>query len=301
MQITLRKEPLPKPEKGAPLGFGVLNTDHIFDVDWEAGKGWGKPRIMPFENFSIHPFNSTLHYALQCFEGMKAYRDPNNHIRTFRPEKNAARMNESMKALCMPTYDEQEFLKCLDELIKIDKDWAPEHPASLYVRPTANSMTNQLGVHEAKKVKLFIAISPSGSYFAKGVKPLKIKVETEGVRAWPGGTGNVKLGANYASSPKFTSKAEKDGFDQIIWMSGKNMAEVGAANFFVLWTNKKGEKELATPKLDGTILPGITRDSVIQLSKEDPKLRVTERLIPIAEVVKASKEKRVIFKNLKSL
>lgn len=271
----------------------MYNTDHMLDVLWSSSTGWGKPKIVPFQNFSIHPFNSTLHYGLECFEGLKSYRDTKGHIRVFRSDRNALRMNDSCRALCFPTFEPQEFLKCMDELLKVDKDWTPEYPACIYVRPTVISMTNQLGVHAAREARLFIALSPSGSYFASGVKPLKIKVETEGCRAWPGGTGNVKLGANYASSPKFTEAAEKLGFDQIIWMNGKNLAEVGAANFFIFLVNKKGERELTTPKLDGTILPGVTRDSVLELAREDKKIKVTERLISIAEVVKASQEKRV--------
>lgn len=265
----------------------------MLDISWTQEKGWDKPKIVPFANFAIHPFNSTLHYALEGFEGLRIYRDAKGHIRTFRADRNAERLNNTSKALCFPTFDVSEFLKCFEELIKIDKDWVPERPSNIYVRPTIISMENRLGVHPPNATKLFVVMSPSGSYFAGGVKPQRLKVETQGVRAWPGGTGNVKVGANYAIGINYVHDAISKGFGQVIWLNGKYISEVGAANVFVHWINKKGEKELVTPKLDGTILPGITRDSVLQLAREDKSLKVQEKLLSISELVKASSEKRV--------
>jgi len=280
---------LPKGE----LGFGQYITDHILEVLWKETTGWGKPRIIPTHDFKLHPFNTSLHYAFEGFEGMKAYRDAEGKIRTFRPEMNAKRLVRTSEEICLPSFEPDEFVKCVDELLRIDEKWVPADPSSLYLRPTVVSMTNKLGVHPPHESMLFVASSPSGPYFKSGLKPTRLKVETIGVRAWPGGTGNVKAGANYTVGIKYVREALKQGFDQVIWLNGKNITEAGACNIFIYWINKKNEKELVTPMLDGTILPGITRDSVLQLGREDKRFVTAEKKISVADLVKAHKEKRV--------
>ena len=281
---------LPKGE----LGFGKYFTDHMLEVLWNAETGWGKPKIVPTHDFSVHPFNSSFHYAFEGFEGMKAYRDDNGKIRTFRPERNAIRLNWTSEEICFPSFDPSEFVKCLDDLIRVDERWVPEPPSTLYIRPTIVSMTNKLGVHPPHDTMLFVASSPSGPYFKSGMKPVKLRIESTGVRAWPGGTGHVKAGANYTVGIKYVKAATEAGFDQVIWLNDKHITEAGACNIYVYWINKKNERELVTPMLDGTILPGITRDSILQLAKEDTRFKTVEKKISVTDLVKASREKRLI-------
>jgi len=277
------------------LGFGKYIADHMLEVRWSMETGWGKPHIVPSHDFAVHPFNSAFHYAFEGFEGMKAYRDANGKIRTFRPEMNAKRLVRTGQEICFPSFEPEEFVKCVDELLRIDEKWVPEAPSSLYLRPTIVSMTNKLGVHPPHETMLFVASSPSGPYFKSGLKPVKLKVEGTGVRAWPGGTGHVKAGANYTMGIKYVKSALDAGYDQVIWLNGKNITEAGACNIFVYWINKNNEKELVTPMLDGTILPGITRDSVLQMGKEDKRFITCEKKISVTDLVKAHKEKRVNF------
>eukprot|EP00826_Nyctotherus_ovalis_P035392 TRINITY_DN3039_c0_g1_i2.p1 TRINITY_DN3039_c0_g1~~TRINITY_DN3039_c0_g1_i2.p1 ORF type:complete len:290 (-),score=91.89 TRINITY_DN3039_c0_g1_i2:232-1101(-) len=262
-------------------------------MEWSADAGWARPRIVPFHEFDIHPFNSTLHYAFEGFEGMKAYRDPNGKIRTFRPEKNAARLNETSKRICFPTFDPNEFVKCLDEFLRIEEPWVPEEPSTLYIRPTIMSLTDVLGVHPPNKTMLFVTASPSEIYFKNGLNPIKVKIETEATRAWPGGTGDVKVGANYIMGITQTKAAAKEGIDQLVWLNKDRITEAGACNLYVYWINKDNQKELVTPMLDGTLLPGITRQSILDLTKDDKRFTSCEKKVTVKELVKAHKEKRV--------
>ena len=265
----------------------------MLEVYWSEKKGWDAPQIVPTHNFGLHPFNSTLHYSFEGFEGLKAYRDAQGRIRTFRPDMNAKRLNRTSQELCFPTFDQEEFVKCLDELLKVDARWVPDTPASLYIRPTIISMTNKLGVHPPAETCLFIATAPSGSYFKTGVKPIRLKVETEGARAWPGGTGFVKAGANYAIGINYVHKAIAEGYDQVLWLNGGNITEVGAMNVCMLWKNKEGVTEVVTPMLDGTILPGVTRDSILTIVREEGKYPANEKKIHVNELVEAGREGRV--------
>lgn len=262
-------------------------------MEWSAESGWERPRIVPFHDFDVHPFNSTLHYAFEGFEGMKAYRDSNNKIRTFRPEKNAARLNETSRRICFPTFDPNEFVKCLDEFLRIEESWVPQEPSTLYIRPTIMSFTNVLGVSPPNKTMLFVTASPSEVYFKNSLSPIKLKIETEATRAWPGGTGDIKVGANYIMGITQTKAAAKEGIDQLVWLNKDRITEAGACNLYVYWMNKDNHKELVTPMLDGTLLPGITRQSVLDLTKDDPRFTTCEKKVTVRELVKAHKEKRV--------
>ncbi len=266
----------------------------MLEAFWNEDTGWAKPKIVPTHDFPVHPFNSTFHYAFEGFEGMKAYRDADNKIRTFRPDMNAKRLNRTSAELCFPNFDPEEFVKCVDELLRVDERWIPQPPSTLYIRPTIVSMTNKLGVHPPHETLLYVTSSPSGPYFKSGFKPTHMKVESQGVRAWPGGTGHVKVGANYCQGIKYVKSAFAAGYDQVVWLNGKTIAEAGACNIFIYWVNKQGQKELVTPMLDGTILPGITRDSILQLAREDKSFITSEKKIPINDLVKAHKEGRLL-------
>lgn len=301
-RLVVEKTTKPNPKvPNAELTFGHTFTDHMLEIDWEEGKGWKAPRIYPFQNLSISPASPSLHYGIQCFEGMKAYKDDAGRIRLFRPNKNMERMNRSMTRLSMPPIDENDgFLECIKELIKIDESWIPTGEGySLYIRPTAIGTSPFLGVHASEHVKLFVVLSPVGPYYRSGFKPVKLFADTTNVRAWPGGVGNAKVGGNYAPTIQPTQKAAKElGVSQILWLFGKDhqIAEVGAMNiFFVLRDAKTNEVELVTPTLaGGDILPGVTRDSIVEIAKTWKHLKVSERVITMGEVATAAKEGRLL-------
>lgn len=291
------KEKLPFSE----LVFGRSFTDHMLEIDWEEGKGWRAPRIIPFQNLSLSPAATGLHYGLQCFEGMKAYKDKDGQVRLFRPDKNMARMNHSMTRLSMPPItDSDGLLECLKELVRLDQSWIPEKEGySLYIRPTAIGSSPFLGVHASEHVKVFVILSPVGPYYKSGFKPVRLYADTKNVRAWPGGVGNAKVGGNYAPTIQPTQQAVKEhGVSQILWLFGPDhqVAEVGAMNiFFVIKNAKTGEKELITPTLSGgDILPGVTRDSILEIAKTWKDVKVSERIITMGEIVTASKEGRLL-------
>lgn len=277
------------------LVFGREFTDHMLQVEWDQKEGWKTPKITKYENISISPAASSLHYALQCFEGMKAYIDEAGKIRLFRPEENMKRLNNSAARIRLPTFDEAAFLKCLKEFVKVDKEWIPRGKGySLYLRPTLISTQNTLGVGPASTALLFVIASPVGPYYPQGFKPVRLLADDVNVRAWPGGTGAFKLGANYAGGIQPQTEAAAKGFSQILWLFGDQVTEVGTMNMFVLWKTKEGKQELITPPLDGTILPGITRDSILQLCKKWGEFEVSERKFTIHELMEASKEGRLL-------
>jgi branched-chain amino acid aminotransferase len=301
-RLIVQKSTNPKQKVAfSELVFGRTFTDHMLEVDWEEGKGWRAPRIIPYQNLSLSPASTGLHYGLQCFEGMKAYKDKDGQIRMFRPDKNMTRMNHSMTRLSMPSItDSDGFLECMKELIRLDESWIPEKEGySLYIRPTAIGNSPFLGVHASEQVKVYVILSPVGPYYKSGFKPVRLYADTKNVRAWPGGIGNAKVGGNYAPTIHPTQQAAKDhGVSQILWLFGNNhqVAEVGAMNiFFVIKDAVTGEKELVTPTLaGGDILPGVTRDSIIEIAKTWDDIKVSERVINMGEVVQANKEGRLL-------
>lgn len=277
------------------LVFGREFTDHMLEIEWDQKEGWKTPKIAKYQNISISPAASSLHYALQCFEGMKAYVDESGKVRMFRPEENMKRLNNSAARLRLPTFDESAFLKCVKEFVKVDKEWIPKGKGySLYLRPTLISTQNTLGVGPAATALLFVIASPVGPYYPSGFKPVRLLADELNVRAWPGGTGAFKLGANYAGGIQPQTEAAAKGFSQILWLFGDQVTEVGTMNMFVLWKTKEGKQELVTPPLDGTILPGITRDSILELCKKWGEFEVAERKFTIQEMMEASKEGRLM-------
>ena len=297
--LSITKTDTPKPlvpkEK---LTFGSTYSDHMLEVDWNDVDGWGNPYIRKYQDMLISPAASSLHYALQCFEGMKAYKDKHGNLRLFRPDCNMQRLNDSMARLYMPSFDGEEWIKCIKELVKLDSKWVPEGEGfSMYLRPTAISTYPYLGVGPTKMVKLFVITCPVGPYYPEGFKPVKLYADTDNVRAWPGGVGNTKLGGNYGPTIAPQMKALEKGYSQVLWLHGKDheVTEVGAMNLFFYIVNDAGEKELVTaPLTRGDILPGVTRRSILELAKSWNVCKVSERYLKMADVVKMAKEGRVL-------
>jgi branched-chain amino acid aminotransferase len=265
------------------LPFGKIFTDHMFIMKYECGKGWHSPKIVPFSNIEIHPGAIVLHYSQTVFEGMKAYYGIDGKIRVFRPWDHIARLNRSAERMCIPQVDPELVFKAIKTLVLVDKNWIPKKKgAALYIRPFIFATEGSLGVKPSHEYLFMIILSPVGAYYEEGFNPVKIYVTKEYVRAFPGGTGDIKAGGNYASGLKAQELAKKRGYTQILWLDGiekKYIEEVGTMNIFFYFEN-----ELTTPALNGSILPGITRDSVLKLA---PKLGITatERRISIQEVI----------------
>jgi len=269
----------------------------MFEVEWTEGKGWDTPTIVPFHNFSIHPAAKVLHYAPELFEGLKAYRGVDGKIRMFRPDMNMKRMLTSAERASLPAFDGAELIKCMKKLIEIDREWVPHSTtSSLYIRPTFIGTDPSLGVLASKQALLYVIVGPVGPYYATGVKPVSLLADPKYVRSWPGGSGDKKMGSNYAPTVRIQKMAEAKGLQQVLWLFGDDhqLTEVGAMNIFVYLINDKGEKELVTPPLNGLILPGITRYSLLDLARSWKEFKVTERTITMNEVVKASQDKRLI-------
>lgn len=258
---------LPAPET---LTFGQTKTDHMLVVNYDPIHGWSAPEIKPYAPLEIDPMSSCLHYATTIFEGMKAYIGPNGEARLFRPDLNMARLARSAERVALPPFDQDELLTLIKRLIQVESRWIPNLPGySLYIRPTIIGTRDALGVAASDASCIYVIVSPTGPYFKNGTKGIPLLAVGESVRAWPGGTGGHKLGVNYAPGFLPQRHALTKGYEQILWLLGKEekVTEVGAMNFFVA---AKGEKEneikLITPPLDGTILPGLTRASTLALA-----------------------------------
>ena len=268
--------------KESELGFGHYFTNHMFVMDYEAGRGWFNPRIVPFANISLHPASTVLHYGSEIFEGLKAYRTKNGDVQLFRPIENMKRLNSSAERLCLPAIPEEDNLQILKTFVELEKDWVPHSEgASLYLRPFMFGDDPFLGVHGVNHAVYMIIASPSGSYYKEGINPVGIMIESDDVRAVRGGTGYAKCGGNYAASNRAGDKAEKKGYSQVLWLDGverKYIDEVGAMNVMF-----KVNGEIITPALTGSILPGITRKSCIEVLR-DKGYKVTERLFSIDEL-----------------
>ncbi|SMC97537.1 branched-chain amino acid aminotransferase [Sporomusa malonica] len=288
--VTLadKRGTLPSDDK---LGFGKIFTDHMFVLDYESGRGWYNARIVPYGDFDISPAAMVLHYGQAIFEGMKAFCTEDNRVTMYRPVDHLNRFNNSADILSIPQMDVKLLHAGLKKLIEIDKEWVPKSlGTSLYIRPFVISVDPFVGVKVADQYKLFIILSPVGAYYASGFKPVKIKVEENYVRAVKGGLGEAKTPANYAASLKASEEAKKEGFTQVLWLDAleqKYVEEVGTMNIFF-----KIDDEIITPELNGSILNGITRRSVIQVAK-DWGMKVSERRISIDEVFAAHAEGRL--------
>ncbi|NCC69566.1 MAG: branched-chain amino acid aminotransferase, partial [Clostridia bacterium] len=267
------------------IPFGTYFSDHMFLMNYDEGRGWYDPRVVPFANFELSPAAVVFHYAQEIFEGMKAYRSPKGEVLLFRPSENARRLNSSADRICIPQVPEDIFLEGLKALVELDKDWVPGLPdTSLYIRPFIIATSPHLGVHASESYLFAIITCPVGSYYPEGLNPIRIMIENNDVRAVRGGTGYTKCGGNYAASIRAGERAEKQGYSQVLWLDGveqKYIEEVGAMNiFFVI------DGEVVTPALNGSILPGVTRDSVLALARHWG-IKASERRIGIDEVMAA--------------
>lgn len=285
IKVELTKQPKAKPTDETKLGFGSIFTDHMFIMNYDEGQGWHDARIVPYGPIELDPSAMCLHYGQTVFEGMKAYRAKDGRVLLFRPEKNMARLNVSNERLCIPKIDEAFALKCIEKLVSVEKDWIPTaEGTSLYIRPFIFATDAHVGVHSGKHLMFMVICSPVGAYYPEGLNPVKIYVESKYVRAVRGGMGYAKTGGNYAASLKAQDEAEEQKYTQVLWLDGverKYVEEVGTMNvFFVI-----GD-EVVTPALQGSILPGVTRMSAIEILKSWG-LNVSERPIEIQEIYDA--------------
>jgi branched-chain amino acid aminotransferase len=274
-----------KPAPGSALGFGKILTDHMFVMDYDEGKGWHQPRIEPYHPFSLDPATLVLHYGQEVFEGMKAYHWQNGEICLFRPRMNYERLNRSARRLCMPEINVDDVLEATRQLVRTEKEWVPsEVGTSLYIRPNMIATEVALGVHVSTTFIFYIIVGPVGAYYPQGFNPTDIYVSEKYTRAAVGGLGEAKTLANYAASLLAQKEAHDLGYTQVLWLDAVErtyIEEVGTSNIFFLIGN-----ELMTPSLTGTILAGITRDSVIHLAR-DWGVKVSERRIRLEEVLSA--------------
>lgn len=292
LEITIQKNPQPKEKPcSTDLGFGQIFTDHMFMMDYTKEKGWHDARIVPFGPLMLHPSCTALHYGSEIFEGLKAYRTPEGKVQMFRPIENVRRMNRSAQRLCLPEIPEEDYMQVLDTFVELEQDWTPSEPGtSLYLRPFMFGNDETLGVHAVNHATFVIIASPSGSYYKEGINPVKIMIEPEDVRAVRGGTGYAKCGGNYAASNRAGQKAAEQGYSQVLWLDGverKYIEEVGAMNVMF-----KIDGVIVTPALTGSILPGITRMSCIQVL-QSKGYKVEERLLSIDELESALQEGRL--------
>ena len=285
IKITRTTAPKAKPDE-SNLGFGKKFTDHMFVMDYTEGEGWHDARIVPYGPFELDPATVVFHYAQEIFEGMKAYRTADDTVQLFRPDCNAKRFQDSADRLCIPKIPVEDYIQAVETLVDVDRDWVPHTDgASLYIRPFVFANDVGLGVHASKHYIFCIICAPSGAYYAEGINPVRIYVEDEYIRAAPGLTGFTKCGGNYAASPISQVKAHELGYEQTLWLDGvehKYVEEVGSMNCFF-----KIDGTVYTAPTVGTVLPGVTRMSCIELLKHWG-IPVSEERLPIADVMKAS-------------
>ena len=285
IKITRTTHPRPKPEDPRKLGFGTVFTDHMFTMDYDAKRSWHDAEIVPLADIRIHPGAAVFHYGAEVFEGLKAYRTDSGAVQLFRPADNMQRMRDSAERIQLPDFDADFLLRAILKLVELDQDWVPDVPnASLYIRPFEFCTDIDLGLHAISRARMMVILSPVGSYLSGGLKPVDILIEDTDVRAVRGGTGYAKCGGNYAAANRAAAKAERKGFQQVLWLDGVHrqyIEEVGGMNVMF----KMGGR-IVTPALTGSVLPGITRRSCIQLLR-DKGYEVEERLVSVEEVMSA--------------
>lgn len=294
-KLKVAKTTSPKPLYDLKeLKFGKHFTDHMLCIKYTEANGWEAPEIKPYGPLSIDPAAYALNYSVETFEGMKAYRSSDGSVNLFRPDMNMARLATSSHRIMLPAFDQEEFLKCIKELVKTDQRFIPdEYGYSLYIRPNFIGTEPNLNLLYSKEALLYVYLSPVGPYFPRTVK---LYAHSTLARAWPGGVGNFKLGGNYAPAMRPAMEVVERGYDQILWLLGDDhyVTEVGTMNFFIFWVNAEGEKELVTAPLDGIILPGVTRDSLLALARGWGEFKISERKVTMKEMVGALREGRLL-------
>ena len=287
IKITRTETPKAKPAPGQKLGFGKIFTDHMFVMNYTEGQGWHDARVVPFQNISLSPAAMVYHYGQEMFEGLKAYKGDDGEVYLFRPDMNAKRTNASNERLVIPQLPEEDFVQAVKAVVDVDRDWVPTEPGtSLYIRPFIIATDEFLGVAPSKTYLFMIILAPSGAYYESGLAPVGIWIEDEYVRAVRGGMGYAKTGGNYAASLIAQQKAHDAGYSQVLWLDGverKYIEEVGAMNIFF-----KINGTVITPELNGSILPGITRNSVLELCRSWG-YPVEERKISADELIEAQR------------
>ena len=288
LDIKITRTTAPKAKPTGKLGFGKIFTDHMFVMDYTRGKGWHDPRIVPFQDITLSPAAMVFHYGQEMFEGLKAYKGADGKNYLFRPDMNAKRTNNTNDRLCIPRVPEEDYVQAVKAIVSVDQDWIPTEPGtSLYIRPFIIATEPFLGVDVSETFQFYIILSPSGAYYESGLEPVGIWIEDDYVRAVRGGMGFAKTGGNYAASLAGQVKAHNDGYSQVLWLDGverKYIEEVGAMNIFF-----KIDGKLYTAACVGTVLPGVTRRSVIELCK-DWGYDVIEGKLAIADIMAAAKE-----------
>ena len=302
MKVKLRKagpnELKNPPQSMSGVVFGTQFSDHMFSMEWEDGKGWHNAEIKPYGPLLMEPSSIVLHYAQMAFEGLKAYRTDSGENVLFRPRENFKRMNNTSQRMCLPDLNIEEVLDALKQLLRLESSWVPnESGTTLYIRPTIVATEEAIGLKVSSKYLFFIILSPVGPYYPQGFNPVKIMVSDKYVRAVPGGVGYAKTGGNYAASILAEKEAKKLGYTQVLWLDAverRFIEEVGAMNIFFVIND-----EIVTPQLTGSILPGITRMSVLELGKYWG-LEVSERRIPIDEILTGLKDGSVTKGKMRS-
>ncbi|PAA92362.1 hypothetical protein BOX15_Mlig015936g7, partial [Macrostomum lignano] len=292
LSIERTEQPKPKPPNDS-LVFGSQFSDHMLLARHsKSAAGWMAPRIQPLQSLPLHPASKCLHYALECFEGLKAFRGVDGRVRLFRPMENCKRMLRSAERSTLASFDPAELHRCLRELIRLDADWVPDsRDCSLYIRPTMIAAEPRISVGPAEETLLYVITGPVGPYYPTGFKPVTLLADPTYCRAWPGGVGNNKMGANYGPTCYVQLQAAAQGCQQVLWLYGPEhrLTEVGTMNLFIFWRSKDtGKPQLVTPPLNsGLILPGIVRDSLLRLAREWNEWEVLERDITMGELIEA--------------
>ena len=285
LTITKTQNPKTKPDPST-LGFGEIFTDHMFIMDYTEGTGWHDPRIVPYGPLSLDPAAAVLHYAQEMFEGLKAYTAEDGGINLFRPEMNAKRTNVTNDRICLPLVDEDVFVGAIKTLVDLEREWVPDYPGtSLYIRPYEFATEPFLGLRPSKTYYFIVILSPVGAYYKSGIQPTKIYVDDRYTRSAEGLTGYAKIGGNYAMALKAQVEAQAKGYTQVLYLDAKErryVEEVGTSNAFFMI-----DGDIYTAPLTGTILPGITRDSVIRILK-DRGITVKEERFTIDDVYEAA-------------
>ena len=287
LDIKITRTTTPKEKPTGKLGFGKIFTDHMFVMNYTEGKGWHDPRIVPYEDITLSPAAMVFHYGQEMFEGLKAYKGEDGANYLFRPDMNAKRTNDTNDRLCIPQVPVEDYVQAVKAIVSVDQDWIPTEPGtSLYIRPFIIATEPFLGVDVSETFLFIIILSPSGAYYESGLEPVGIWIEDDYVRAVRGGMGYAKTGGNYAASLAAQVKAHDEGYSQVLWLDGverKYIEEVGAMNIFFKISGK-----VVTPMLNGSILPGVTRASCIDLCKHWG-MEVEERRISVDELVEAAR------------
>ena len=286
IRIEKTTSPKAKPADMSKVAFGTVFTDHMFLMDYSAAEGWHDPRIVPYGPLPIEPSAAVLNYAMEVFEGLKAYRTAEGRVQLFRPDCNLERMNNSAERLSLPQLDPADALQAIRTLVELDKDWVPSGEGeSLYIRPILMSVEPDVSLHCTERCLFVVILSPVGCYYKTGLRPVSIAIETEDARTVRGGTGYAKCGGNYAAAQRAGMRAEAKGISQVLWLDGASktyIEEVGSMNVMF-----KINGEVVTPTLEtGTVLPGVTRRSILQLLRDRGE-RVCERLISVDELLRA--------------